>query len=228
MRTLAMAAFVVLVGVAVLGQEAEPIAPIEFRGQTVGSVEQLALSTDQNDPDRITARLTAAFPGLVRALDLAVGDRDLVPDRDIPSRVLDVYWRAGSTRVRSASGRELRLTTRFDLRTHILGAVIRDARDADWTLRLIPNGLHSVRAEMEVTGAEGWLGDLAAALGLLRRAVQQMSLPLLSSCEECMCLQDSLNVSGGSARFSIDESIVRLHMTYSLDSTITPGLACFS
>ena len=28
MRTLAMAAFVVLVGVAVLGQEAEPIAPI--------------------------------------------------------------------------------------------------------------------------------------------------------------------------------------------------------
>ena len=204
--------------VAAYGQEAEPRARIQFQGETVGSIEYLALSPRAES--RLGVDLTAALPELGRALDLAVGDDDLVPDRDLLTRGIDVYWKAGTTRIRGASDSELRLTTRFELRT--IG--ITDVRDADWTLRLVPDGLRSVRAVATVTGVEGWPGAVARFFDL--RPAVRMNIPLLSSCEDCMCLQDRLNVTGSEPRFSLEDGVARLHVTYEVDSDITAGLAC--
>ena len=225
MRTV-VTVLIVLASVTSYAQEEseEPAVPIEFRGMTVGSIEQVVLETDPSDSTRLTVTLMAAFPGLMRVLDAVIGGRgDLVPGNTI-----DVRWRRNSTRIRGTSdgGRGLQLRTRFDIRTRVIGVTIPDARNADYTLTLTPDRLRNVRARVEITDIEGWIGNAARAFGLLRDLVQQITFPLLASCEDCMCLQDNLDLSQGSSRFSTEEGIVRLHVTYALDGTLTPGLPC--
>ena len=222
MRTV-VAVLLVLPSVTTYAQDEpeEPTTvPIEFRGITVGSIEQVTLASDPSDSTRLNVTLTAAFPGLVRALDVVVGGRgDLVPGGSI-----DVRWRRNSTSILGTSdrGRGLRLRTRFDIRT-----LFPDARNAYYTLTLTPDGLRNVSARAEVTDIEGWVGAAARAFGVLRDLVQQITFPLLATCEECMCLQDSLDLSQGAARFSTEGGIVRLHVTYAFDGELTPGLPCF-
>ena len=218
--------FLVLVSVGIYAQEASeaPRIPIEFRGITVGSIDDVALVPTPDEPTRLTVNLTAALPGLVRVLDAVVGgEGDLVP-----GRTFDVRWRRSSTVIRGISdqGRGLRLRTPFDIRTRVLGVTVPDGRDADYTLTLRPDGLRNVTARVEVTDIEGWVGAAARAFDLFEDLVQQMTFPLLASCEDCMCLQDSLRLSRGSARFSIEGGVVRLHVTYGLDGVLTAGLPC--
>ena len=218
--------FLVLASVGIHAQEESeaPAIPIEFRGMTVGSIEHVALAPAPDEPTRLAVTLTAALPGLVRVLDAVVGgEGDLVP-----GRTFDVRWRRNSTRIRGTTdqGRGLLLTTRFDIRTRLIGVTIPDARNADYTLTLTPDGLRNVTARAEVTDIEGWVGDAARAFDLLRDLVQQITLPLLASCEDCMCLQDSLRLSRGSARFSTEGGVIRLNVTYEIDGVLTAGLPC--
>lgn len=208
---------------------ADPALPIPLGGTTIGSVDTIQLSTDVDDPARLNITVTAQFTSasLLQALDRSLSGRNLIGRCNHR-----LSWRSGTTSIRGA-GDGLTLRTRLGYEFWACGIprwlggnrrILGEAKWVDWRLDLYPINLETLEMRARVTNIVDFPNYLERLLDL--RQALRLRVPLLSSCPACGCVQDRLNLTSSSPRFSVEGPAVRMNATFRVNGDITPALSC--